>query len=115
MKTRFLSGTLASVFLAGGLSVAPISAAYAESSKEKLFRLGTYLGTAGTIYALARGEDTWALVGGGATLLSYTQWKNEVKDRNRDERDRRAAYRRYRTNWLQKHKGKRVVRVNRRR
>lgn len=112
-KTRFLTGSLAAIVLAGGLSFAPLSAAHAASGRENLYRIGTYLGTAGTIYALAKGEDTWALVGGGATLLSYTQWRKEMKGRHKDEN--RAAYRRYRTNWLKKHKGKRLVRVKDRR
>ncbi len=112
MKTRFLTGSLAAVILAGGLSFAPLSAAHAASGRENLYRIGTYVGTAGTIYALAKGEDTWALVGGAATLLSYSQWRKEMKGRHKDER---AAYRRYRTNWLKKHKGKRIVRVNGRR
>lgn len=111
MKTRLFAGGLTAVMLAGALSLAPISAVQAGRRNEDLWRIGTYLGSAATIYALAKGEDTWALIGGGATLLSYTQWRNAVKDRHRDRS--RRAYRRYRTNWLNKHRGHRIHRVRR--
>jgi len=109
MRQRLYAGMLAAVMTVGGLGVAA-GPARAESSKEKIFRIGTYLGTAGTIAALAKGEGTWALVGGGATLLSYTLWRKEVKKRHERD-DSRRRYQAYRTAWLKKHKGKRIVRV----
>lgn len=111
MKYRLLAVSLAAITTFGTAFGAGCPA-YA-GNREKTFRIGTYLGTAATIYALARGEDTWALVGGGATLLSYSQWKKEVGKRHKRENARRRAYRAYRTNWLRKHKGKRIVRVRR--
>lgn len=108
MRRRLTAVGLAVSVLLGGLTLGAVKPA--EAGKEKTYRIGTYLGTAATIYALARGEDTWALVGGAATLLSYSQWKKQVGARHKREDARRRAYRSYRTSWLRKHRGKRIVR-----
>jgi len=104
MKRQLIAGLLAfSTF--GGV----VATATAVRANEKTWRAGTYIGSAATIYALAKGKGTWALVGGGATLLSYLQWKKDVKRRH--ERDSsRARYSRYRQSWLNQHKGQRIVR-----
>lgn len=110
MKQRYLSAVLAAVMSFGSLGlIAEPAFAGRVSRKEKLWRLGTYIGGAGTIAALVTGNDTWALVGGGATLLSYTQWRKEA--RRRRKREDRAAYRSYRRAWLNRHRGRRIVRV----
>src|SRR5688572_12509541 len=108
MRTRFYAGVLAAAMSFGALSFTALPAR-AESSKEKLYRAGTYIGGAGTIAALATGKGTWALIGGGATLLSYSAWRREMKKRHRREHSERE-YRAYRTAWLRKHKGKRIIR-----
>lgn len=106
-RRRFYCGVLAALMGAGGVSVALPAAA---ADKEKLYRTGTYIGSAATIYALTQGKGTWALIGGGATLLSYSQWKKAA--RNRRSRERSASsYRAYRASWLRKHRGKRIVRA----
>jgi threonine/homoserine/homoserine lactone efflux protein len=46
-------------------------------------------------------DGTWALLAGGATLLSYTQWRHEMKRRHR--REDRATYYRYRSEWYRRH------------
>jgi hypothetical protein len=112
MRKRIYATALAAV-MALGTTVFGVVAPAEAGNREKLYRVGTYLGSAATIYALAKGEDTWALVGGGATLLSYSQWKKQVGKRHKREDARRRAYRKYRTNWLRRHKGKRIVRVRR--
>lgn len=109
MNMKIHAGILAGLMTLGAVAL-PLSPAEARSSKkEKAWRIGTYIAGAGTIAALATGNDTWALVGGGATLLSYTQWRKEA--RRRRAREDRAAYRRYRTTWLRRHRGRRIVRV----
>lgn len=111
MRTaRGTAGLLAAVMLALSLGIGATPAA-AKTSKEDLWRIATYIGGAGTIYALAKGKDTWALIGGAATLLSYSQWRREMKKRHR--RADLAAYRAYRLRWLKKHRGHRIVRVRR--
>ena len=114
MRQRTYAGLLAGLMMLGALVLPAVPAEARSSRKEKAWRIGTYVAGAGTIAALATGNDTWALVGGGATLLSYTQWRKEMKGRHKDEAARRAAYRQYRTSWFKKHKGKRMVRVGRR-
>lgn len=107
MNKRTTSAFMAVVMLVLSLAFAgamPVSAA--SKSREKAWRIGTYVGSAATIYALARGKGTLALIGGGATLLSYSQWKKEARNRRRSEAD----YRAYRTRWLRAHRGKRVIR-----
>ena len=98
MKKRLYSGALAAVMSAGVLFgvAAPVHAR--ANSKEKTFRIGTYVGSAATAYALAKGKGTWALIGAGATLLSYSQWKKEIKRRHRREGNW-SDYQRYRSNW----------------
>ncbi|HEU4754166.1 MAG TPA: hypothetical protein VFU47_13735 [Armatimonadota bacterium] len=106
---RWYSGLLAVILTAGTLLVGATRPVQARSnSKEKAYRIGTYIGSAATIYALAKGKGTWALIGGGATLLSYTQWRKEMKRRHRNHSA--AAYRAYRTRWLRQHRGHRIVR-----
>jgi hypothetical protein len=105
MRRQFIAGLLAFSTLGGIVGTATA----ARAADEKMWRIGTYLGSAATIYSIAKGEDTWALVGGGATLLSYIQWKRAVKRRH--ERDSsRARYYRYRRSWLNQHRGRRIVR-----
>ena len=104
MRRQFMAGLLAfSTF--GGV----VGTATAVRANEKTWRAGTYIGSAATIYALAKGEGTWALVGGGATLLSYLQWKKDVKRRHERDSSRRR-YQQYRTSWLRRHRGQRIVR-----
>jgi len=67
---------LAATMTAGSLCLGMDLPAQA-GNREKTYRIGTYLGSAATIYALAKGEDTWALIGGAATLLSYTQSRKD--------------------------------------
>lgn len=104
MKRQFIAGVLAFSTL-GGI----VGTATTAHASEKAWRVGTYLGSAATIYSIAKGEDTWALVGGGATLLSYLQWKRAVKRRHERDTSRRR-YAQYRRAWLNKHRGKRIVR-----
>jgi hypothetical protein len=68
------------------------------TSKERNARIGTYLGSAATVYALTKGEGAWALIGAGATLLSYSQWKREIRRRH-DREGSWRDYQRYRSNW----------------
>lgn len=105
MKRQLMAGLLAFSTLGGIVGTATA----AHAANEKMWRMGTYLGSAATIYSIARGEDTWALVGGGATLLSYLQWKRAVKSRHERDSSRRR-YSQYRKAWLNKHRGKRIVR-----
>jgi hypothetical protein len=107
MRQRTTAAFLAAVITISGLAFG--TAAPAAADKEKTYRIGTYLGSAATIYALAKGEGTWAVVGGAATLLSYSQWKKEAERRRKRDRSR-SAYRAYRTRWLQQHRGRRIVR-----
>lgn len=108
MRQRTLAGWLAAMFAAGSLTFGVVQPAAA--AKEDTYRIGTYIGSAATIYALAKGKGTWALIGGGATLLSYNQWKKEASRRRQRDRSQRA-YRAYRTRWLQQNRGRRIVRV----
>jgi len=105
---RFVAALLAAIFLFT-LTAGIAGPAEARSrSSEKAWRIGTYVGSAATIAALAKGKGTWALIGGGATLLSYSQWRKEMRKRHR--REDAASYRAYRTSWLRRHRGKRIVR-----
>ena len=108
MKQRIYAGMLAATLAAGALTFG--MAAPATAAKEDTYRIGTYLGSAATIYALAKGKGTWALIGGGATLLSYNQWKKEASRRRDRDRSRRA-YQAYRTRWFQQNRGRRVRRI----
>jgi hypothetical protein len=109
-RRRVLSAALAASTLLGALTLSVSAPAPAAAKKEDVYRVGTYLGSAATIYALSKGEGTWALIGGGATLLSYSQWKKEVGRRHQRDRSRRS-YQNYRTQWFRSHRGKRVQRV----
>lgn len=98
-RKNVLSMALAVVLAAGCLlfgSARPAEARRGHSkSRENAWRTGTYVGGAATAAALAKGKGTWALIGAGATALSYTQWKKEQKRRHRDESY--SSYRRYRS------------------
>ena len=109
-RRRLMSAALAATTLVGGLTLAVSAPVPAAAKKEDLYRAGTYLGSAATIYALSKGKGTWALIGGGATLLSYSQWKKEVGRRHQRDRSARA-YQNYRSSWFRSHRGKRVHRV----
>jgi hypothetical protein len=99
IRNKSVAGALASMFVASSLCLGVVApAAAGQKSREKNWRIGTYVGSAATAYALARGKGTWALIGAGATLLSYSQWKKEVKNRHRRE-GRYSDYQRYRRNW----------------
>jgi hypothetical protein len=120
---RHLSGGLAGLMLGCALMAGSPAPAGASRSGERLWRTGTYLGTAGTVAALLSNKDTLALVGAGATYLSYTQWKREVKRRHSEERRARilASQRRTRSHVSHKQARKsprspstRKVRVTRR-
>lgn len=109
MTLKTCSGFLAAAMLASCLLIgSPYSAGAGPKSREKTYRIGTYIGGAATIAALAKGKGTWALIGGGATLLSYRQWKKAA--RRRRQNDSAAAYRAYRTRWLRQNRGRRIVR-----
>lgn len=104
MKTRVraFSAGLAAVIAAGCLSFGIAGPAAARSnSREKAWRIGTYVGAAGTAAALATGKGTLGLIGAGVTLLSYTQWRREMKRRHRAYD--RAAYSRYRRSYYARH------------
>ena len=107
VRRRVVTGFLASATVAGSLfaGVAPALARKSPANqREKNWRGATYVGAAGTAYALAKGKGTWALIGAGATLLSYNQWKKEIRRRHQRD-DSRAAYNRYRSAWHAKHRG----------
>src|SRR5688500_9996182 len=108
MRARLSAAALAAILAAGVCLGTVVPAAARTSKREKTWRTATYIGSAATIYALAKGEGTWALIGGGATLRSYSQWRREMRKRHR--REDRAAYRAYRTRWLRRHRGHRIVR-----
>jgi hypothetical protein len=97
MKQKIWSVSLAALVAAGALIVSTPSAARAESTKEKMLRLGTYAGAAATAYGLARNKDTIAAAGAAGTYFAYRGWKGEINDRHdrwgrgrydRDSRDR---------------------------
>ena len=95
---------LAAVVAGGCLSLGAISPAAARrrsNSSEKAWRIGTYVGAAGTAAALATGKGTLGLIGAGATLLSYSQWRHQVRRRHQD--DSRYAYNRYRRSYYSRH------------
>jgi hypothetical protein len=93
---RFLSAGMAALMACGLLTFGAAPAQARENSNERLWKYGTYAGAAGTALALLKRKHTWALVGAGATALSYTQWKREADQRNR--RERLARERRQRLN-----------------
>lgn len=105
MNIRRTAGFLAFVFFVLCLPLGLARPAEARrrraSSAENAWRIGTYVGAAGTAAALATGKGTWALIGAGATLLSYSQWKREMKKRHR--RASYANYRAYRTAYARRH------------
>ena len=101
-RIRAICGGLTAVIAAGCLSLGTISPAEARGgSREKAWRIGTYVGSGATIAALAKGKGTWALIGAGATALSYSQWKKEQRRRHRAYD--RAAYARYRRAHYRRH------------
>src|SRR5690242_16360418 len=111
MKRRIIPILLAVLVAAGSLTFGGVAEAGRRSrsrSQERNWRIGTYIGSAATIAALAKGEGVWALVGGGATLLSYSQWRKEMRRRHR--RESRAGYHNYRSRWFRRHRGHRVYR-----
>jgi hypothetical protein len=98
IRTRFTTLGLAAVMGIGSLTVftAPAEARRRRAnSSEKAWKAGTYLGAAGTAAAFLTGKGTLGLIGLGATALSYSQWKKEVRKRH-DRNTSYAAYRRYR-------------------
>jgi len=103
MKQRIMTGALAAILSVGSLCLGIAQPAQASHSKarEKAWRYSTYAGTAGTAAALATGHGTWGLIGAGATLLSYTQWKKEVNRRH--EHASKARYAAYRRSWYKRH------------
>ena len=100
IRTRFTTLGLATVIGLGSLVVAGAPAEarrgrHRANSSEKAWKAGTYLGAAGTAAALLTGKGTLGLIGAGATALSYSQWKKEV--RRRHDRDTSySSYQRYR-------------------
>lgn len=105
MKTRIHAAILTLAVAAGSIGLAaPVEAARRSRANgaEKGWRLGTYVGALGTVAALAMNKDTIALLAGGATLLSYTQWKKEM--RKRHHREDRAYYNAYRNAWFARHR-----------
>jgi hypothetical protein len=104
MRKQFLASALAAAVGAGSIITGLAQPAAARNkSRENAWRIGTYAGAAGTAYALSQGKGTWALIGAGATLLSYTQWKKEIQRRHH-RRGSYADYQRYRSNWYRHHR-----------
>ena len=98
LKQRIVSMFLAAAMAVGCLVfAAPAAEARRANSREKAWRIGTYVSGAATAAALAKGKGTWALIGAGAGLLSYSQWRKEMKRRHRDTSY--ASYRRYRRSY----------------
>jgi hypothetical protein len=77
---------MASVVMAGALTISTAAPAHAESSKEKMYRIGTYAGAAATAYGLLKNKDTIALFGAAGTYFAHKGWKNEVNKRKQDRR-----------------------------
>lgn len=97
IRTRITTLGLATVIGIGSLAAfsGPAEARRRKAnSSEKAWKAGTYLGAAGTAAALLTGKGTLGLIGAGATALSYSQWKKQVKKRHRDSSY--SSYRRYR-------------------
>lgn len=98
LRTRWTTAALATVLGLGSLAAATAPAEARRrkaNSKEKAWRAGTYVGAAGTAAALLTGKGTLGLIGAGATALSYSQWKKEVRRRH-DKNTSYSSYRRYR-------------------
>ena len=94
IKKRIQAVALAVAVAIAGLTLGAVKPAEAKSNgREKLWRIGTYLGAAGTGVALVKNKDTLALIGAGVTALSYTQWKKEVRNRHKRERSYRNVSR----------------------
>lgn len=88
---------LATVLLAGAVTITSISPANAESSKEKMYRIGTYVGAAATGYGLLKNKDTIALVGAAGTYFAHKGWKSEINKRHEGRNhNRRQVIRRRR-------------------
>jgi hypothetical protein len=97
MKTRRNSTLLASVMLAGAVTITTAAPAAAESSKEKMYRIGTYAAGAATAYGLVKNKDTIALIGAAGTYLAHRGWKNEINKRRENRyQNRRTVIRRRR-------------------
>lgn len=90
MRVRTWSAMLASVMMAGALTITTAVPAQAESSKEKMYRIGTYAAGAATAYGLIKNKDTIALIGAAGTYFAHKGWKSEINKR----KDRRYQYRR---------------------
>ncbi|MGV3720623.1 MAG: hypothetical protein ACO1SX_06900 [Actinomycetota bacterium] len=97
MNARRNSALLASVMLAGAVTISAASPASAESSKEKMYRIGTYAAGAATAYGLIKNKDTIALIGAAGTYLAHRGWKSEINKRHDNRyRNRRNIIRRRR-------------------
>src|SRR5687768_8139282 len=97
MRTRRYSAMLATVTLVGAVTLSTAAPANAESSKEKMYRIGTYAAGAATAYGLLKNKDTIALAGAAGTYLAHRGWKNEINKRHDGRRyNRRDDYRRRR-------------------
>jgi len=110
IRTRFTTFGLAAVMGIGSLAVftAPAEARrHGANGAEKGWKAGTYLGAAGSAAALLTGKGTLGLIGLGATALSYSQWKKEVRKRH-DRDTSYSSYRRYRSShsryWARRHR-----------
>src|SRR5437588_30422 len=89
MSKRWLSWTLAGVFAAGSLAVAPIAAQASSKGRQRTAQVLT--GLAG--YQLLRGHTkTGLIVGAGAAYA----WKRHHDARKAEKRRARALSRRYR-------------------
>jgi hypothetical protein len=91
---RNVAAFLATVILAGTLSLGVAAPARAEGGSEKMWRIGTYALGAGTAYAFARKKGTLGLIGAAGTYLAYRQWKNQVNKRHKNRRSARYVRRR---------------------
>jgi hypothetical protein len=99
---RQIAAFTAVASLSGALCLGAVPAQASSRSRERNWRIGTYVGSAATIAGLASGNDTLSIIGGAGTLLSFIQWKREMHRRHR--REDRAAYRAYRSHWLRTHR-----------
>jgi hypothetical protein len=103
-RKRIFSAVLAGIMGFGAVAVVagPAEAQRRRSrvrasAREKGWKAATYATTAASVAALAMNKDTVAAIGAGAALLSYSQWRKEVRGRHR--KARYADYVAYRNNW----------------
>ncbi len=88
-RTRFISGALAALFMAGATIVPVAASASEEGRRNTALGLGALTG-----YLFTRGGNkTGAFLGLGATAYAYKRYQDKVNARHR--RERYARYRRH--------------------